>query len=146
MLGAMLPSLLESQALLRASDPRQSPRNPRQRLCRGLPSAKTSRRIFRQQRDLCRRPFIGHSTKPLPKARTALDKKSSRHDAVGSFFVEDRPSANKWFFYFFFKTFVEVSSLPLSKVMFRIFQTKNLCRGPWLLASAKIIIQQKKLQ
>ena len=94
-------SLLDSHALPRASGPRQRTRNPRQSLCRGLPSAKTPREIFRRRRGLCRGPFIGHSAKPLPRARTALDKekKPSRAGAVGGFFAEGRPSTKKWFFF-----------------------------------------------
>ena len=55
--------------------------------------------------------------KPLPRARTALgkEKKPSGAGAIGGFFAEGRPSANK-FFYFFLK---------------------NLCRGPPLWPSAK---------
>ena len=94
-------SLLEAHALPRASGPRQRTRNPRQRLCRGLPSAKTPRGIFRRRRGLCRGPFIGHSAKPLPRARIALGKEKTPSDAgaVGGFFAEGRPSAKKWFFF-----------------------------------------------
>ena len=98
----------------RASSPRQRPRNPWQRLCRGLPSAKTPRGIFRRRRGLCRGPFIGHSAKPLPTT-LGKEKKPSGAGAVGGFFAEGRPSANN-FFYFFLK---------------------NLCRGPPPWPSAK---------
>ena len=117
--GAHGKTLLEAHAL-----PRAWPRNPRQRLCRGLPSAKTPRGIFRRRRGLCRGPFIGHSAKPLPRARTTLgkEKKPSSAGTVGGFFAEGRPSVKKWFFfnlfaegrlsankffYFFKKTFAE---------------------------------------
>ena len=114
--------------------PRASrPRNPRQRLCRGLPSAKTPRGIFRRQRGLCRGPFIGHSAKPLPRARTALgkEKKPSGVGAVGGFFAEGRPSAKKWFF---FNLFAE--GRPSANKFFYFF-LKNLCRGPPPWPSAK---------
>ena len=45
------------------SSPRQRPRNPRQRLCRGLPSVKTPWGIFRRRMGLCRGSFIGPSAK-----------------------------------------------------------------------------------
>ena len=126
-----------NHALLEAHE---RPRNPRQRLCRGLPSAKTPRGIFRRRRGLCRGPFIGHSAKPLPRARTALgkEKKPSGAGAVGGFFAEGRPSAKKWFlfffkslpradprqikvFIFFFKSLPRASSMALGKEIFRIF-------------------------
>ena len=95
------PTLLEAHALPRASGPRQRTRNPRQRLCRGLPSAKTPRGIFRWRMGLCRGPFIGHSAKPLPRARITLGKEKTPSDAgtVGGFFAEGRPSAKKWVFF-----------------------------------------------
>ena len=79
------------------SSPRQRPRNPRQRLCRGLPSVKTPRGIFRRRRGLYQGSFIGHSANPLPRAKTALgkEKKPSGASAVGGFFAEGRPSAKK---------------------------------------------------
>ena len=118
-----LITLLEAHALPRASGPRQRTRNPRQRLCRGLLSVKTPRGIFRRRRGLCRGPFIGHSAKPLPRARTALgkEKKPSRAGVVGGFFAEGRPSAEKWFFFEF--------CLPRAGPRQRIFFKKNLCRG-----------------
>ena len=137
---ALFQSLREAHALPRASSPRQRPRNPRQRLCRGLPSAKTPRGIFRRRRGLCRGPFIGHSAKPLPRARIALGKEKTPSDAsaVGGFFAEGRPSAKKWVFfflnlfpegrpsanksfYFFFKSLPRASSMALGKEIFRIF-------------------------
>ena len=115
----MFTSLLEAHALPRASGPRQRTRNPRQRLCRG--------------------PFIGHSAKPLPRARIALGKEKTPSDAgaVGGFFAEGRPSAKKWFLFFFkslpradprqikvfifFKSLPRASSMALGKEIFRIF-------------------------
>jgi len=83
--------------------PRQRPKTPRQSLCRG--------------------PFIGHSAKPLSRARTALgkEKKPSGVGAVGGFFAEGRPSANKFFYFFLKKPLPRASSLALGKEIFRIF-------------------------
>ena len=86
------------------------------------------RGIFRRRRGLCRGPFIGHSSKPLPRARTALgkEKKPSRAGVVGGFFAEGRPSAKKWFFLIFF-----AEGRLSAKIFF------NLCRGPPPWPSAK---------
>ena len=106
-----------------------------QRLCRGLPSAKTPRGIFRRRR-----------AKPLPRARTALgkEKKPSGAGAVGGFFAEGPPSAKKWFFLiclpragprqiiffiFFKKPLPRASSLTLGKEIFRIFPKKTFAEG-----------------
>ena len=71
---SILPSssLLEAHALPRASGPRQRTRNPRQRLCRGLPSAKTPRGIFRRRRGLCRGPGWPSAKKRGHKAPAPL--------------------------------------------------------------------------
>ena len=129
--------LLEAHALPRASSPRQRPRNPRQRLCRGLPSAKTPQGIFRRRRGLCRGPFIGHSAKkrgrqaPAPLA-VSLPRAHprQRNGFFLNLFAKGRPSANN-FFLFFLKTFAE-GLLPGPRQ--RNFQDflKILCRGPAL--------------
>ena len=105
-------------------------------------SAKTPRGIFRRRRGLCRGPFIGHSAKPLPRARTALgkEKNPSRAGAVGGFFAEGRPSAKKLFFFEFFlprpalgKDFFLIFAeglLPSPRQRnFQDFSQKKLCRG-----------------
>ena len=118
------PPLLEAHALPRASSPRQRPRNPRQRLCRGLPSAKTPRGIFRRRRGLCRGPFIGHSAKkrsrqaPVPLA-VSLPRADPRQ-RNGFFFEFFLPRAGPRQ-RIFFKSLPRASSLALGKEIFRIF-------------------------
>ena len=90
------------------------PRNPRQRLCRGLPSAKTPRRIFRRRRGLCRGPFIGHSAKKRTRHAPAPLAVSLPRAALGKemvFFLICLPRADP------------------RQINFFIF-FKNLCRGP----------------
>ena len=113
----------------------QRTRNPRQRLCRGLPSTKTPRGIFRRRRGLCRGPFIGHSAKPLPKAGAALgkEKQSSRRRRLGrSLCRGPSPGAlGKELFFFLKKNLCRgPPTMALGKEMCRIFP-KNLCRGQW---------------
>ena len=104
---------------------------PRQRLCRGLPSAKTPRGIFRRRRGLCRGPFIGHSAKPLPRAKIALDKEKTPSDAgaVGGFFAEGRPSAKKWFL-FFFKSLPRADPRQIKVFIFLKIFVEGLLYGP----------------
>jgi len=75
----------------------------------------------------------------LPRARIALGKEKTPSDAgaIGGFFAEGRPSAKKWFLFFFkslpradprqikvfifFKSLPRASSMALGKEIFRIF-------------------------
>jgi len=110
-------SLLDSHALPRASGPRQSTRNPRQRLCRGLPSAKTPRGIFRRRRGLCRgsgRPSAKKRTRYAP-APLAVSLPRADPRQISGFFLNffcRGPALGKEFFF-------------------------NLCRGPPPWPSAK---------
>ena len=120
-------SLLDSHA-----GPRQRTRNPRQRLCQGLPSAKTPRGIFRRRRGLCWGPFIGHSAKPAKKrshhAPAPLAVSLPRADPRQrngyflNFFAEGRPSAKKFSGFFPKKPLPRAIARALGK---RFFFKKN---------------------
>ena len=73
-------TLPDSVSLPSARGTRQSPIYTRQRLCRVLHSAKSTRQKKSRQRRLCRVSFVGHSAKPLPSAdtRQSWNRKKSR--------------------------------------------------------------------
>ena len=79
-------SLPDSVNLPSARGTRQSPICTRQRLCRVLHSAKSTRQKKSRQRRLCRVSFVGHSAKPLPSAdtRQSWNRKKSRKN--GNFY------------------------------------------------------------
>ena len=117
----------------RASGPQQRPTNPRQRLCRGLPSAKTPREIFRRRRGLCRGPGRPSTKKrsrhaPAPLA-VSLPRADPRQRNV--FFIclprADPRQIN--FFIFLKKPLPRASSLALGKEIFRIFPKKIFAEG-----------------
>ena len=113
-------------------------KNPRQSLCRGLPSAKTPRGIFRWQRGSLPRALYRALGKAFAEGQDwPSAKKSSRHgaDTVSSFFAEGRPSAKKCFF--FKKNFAEGFPQALGKDIFYFFLKKDLCQGPHPWPSAK---------
>ena len=129
--------------------PRQRTRNPRQRLCRGLPSAKTPRGIFRRRRGLCRGPFIGHSAKkrshhaPAPLA-VSLPRADPRQRNGFLFlnFLCRGPALGKEFF---FKSLPRASSLALGKEIFRIFLKKKTLPRAIARALGKGFFFKKKL-
>ena len=73
-------ALPDSVNLSSARGTRQSPICTRQRLCRVLHSAKSTRQKKSRQRRLCRVSFVGHSAKPLPSAdtRQSWNRKKTR--------------------------------------------------------------------
>ena len=78
--------LPDSVNLPSARGTRQSPICTRQRLCRVLHSAKSTRQKKSRQRRLCRVSFVGHSAKPLPSADTRQSWNRKKAEKNGIFY------------------------------------------------------------
>ena len=117
-------TLLDAPSLPRARSPRQKPKNPRQRLCRGQPSAKSSREILSRQREPLPRALYQALGKAFaegqqgPRQRKTTVTTSFPLDGV---FAEGHhlwPSAKKICRIFFEKIFAEGYSEALGKDSF----------------------------
>ena len=92
-------SLPDSVALPSVMGTRQSLICTRQRLCRVLHSAKTTRQKMSRQRRLCRVSFVGHSAKPLPSARHSVKLEPKKPEKMGFFLIGGGPHPSPVFFW-----------------------------------------------
>ena len=131
-----------------ALGPRQRPINPRQRLCRGRPSAKSSRGILSRRRGSLPRALYRALGKAFAEGWTGTRQRKAAVTAPAPG-TESLPRAvsggpRQRIILFFWKIFAEgLQPWPSAKKCCRFFP-KNLCRGQWDDPRQRIILFLKK--